>query len=253
MDFPILEFDDGPGFLSPRPPSTTEAIPRVAVLCFFPDVLRAWVQDGRLREVGTFSEEVGGRRIYVHDNGTTSVTVFHPGMGGPLASHCLEQGIAAGLGAVMAVGGAGSLLPDFLQDDVLVVRSAVRDEGTSYHYLPPSREVDLDPQLTEQAVETLVASGIPHRVGKTWTTDADFRETPQRIAVRRAEGCVAVEMEAASLAAVCAFRNVRYGQMLYSGDALHGSTWEGRRWSTSGRRSQLLEVAVDMSAGLVFQ
>jgi uridine phosphorylase len=169
-------------------------------------------------------------------------------MGGPLAGHCLEKVIAAGAERVIAVGGAGALSPEFAQNDVLVVESAVRDEGTSYHYLPPSGEVSLDPLLVEQAVKALAARGIPYRVGKTWTTDADFRETPTKIAARRSEGCVAVEMEAASLAAVCAFRKVRYGQLLYSGDALHANTWQGRDWSTSGRRTQLLEVAVALVA-----
>jgi uridine phosphorylase len=177
---------------------------------------------------------------------------FIPGWAAHLLVTALEEkAIAAGLQVVMAVGGAGAVLPGFLQDEVLVVRSAVRDEGTSYHYLPPSREVALDSGLTAQAVDMLTATGIPHRTGKTWTTDADFRETPRRIAARRAEGCVTVEMEAASLAAVCEFRGVRYGQLLYSGDALHESTWEGRDWSTSGRRSQLLEVAVGLAGNIV--
>ncbi|CAN5269823.1 MAG: nucleoside phosphorylase [Nocardioides sp.] len=250
MALPILEFDGGAGFISPTPPASVDRLTSTAVLCFFPDVLRAWARDGLLREVGAFSEEVGGRRIYVHDEIEPAVTVFHPGMGGPLASHCLEQGIAAGIRAVIAVGGAGSLVPDFMQDDVLVVQAAIRDEGTSYHYLAPSREVTLNPSITERAAAALTESGIPHRVGKTWTTDADFRETAQRIAARRAEGCITVEMEAASLAAVCSFRDVEYGQLLYSGDALHEDTWQGRDWSTSGRRSQLLEVAVRLAASL---
>lgn len=250
MDLPILEFDDGAGLLAPKPPASVRRLPAHAVLCFFPDVIRGWARDGRLREVGAFSEEVGGRKIYVHGDGDQSVAVFHPGMGGPLASHCLEQGIAAGLETVLVVGGAGSLIPDFLRDDVLVVQSAVRDEGTSYHYLPPSREVLLDPIIASHLVATLAASGIPHRLGKTWTTDADFRERPQRIASRRDEGCVTVEMEAASLAAVCSHRGVRYGQMLYSGDALHEDAWQGRDWSTSGRRGQLLEFALRVAVEL---
>jgi len=191
---------------------------------------------------------VGGARIYLHGRAEAAVAVFHPGMGGPLAGHCLEKVLAAGVERVVAVGGAGSLIPDFLLDDVLVVDSAVRDEGTSHHYLPPSREVLLDPGLVRQAAGALAARQIPYRIGKTWTTDADFRETPRKIAARQGEGCVAVEMEAASLAAVCAFRKVTYGQLLYSGDALHGSSWERRGWTTSGRRSQLLELAVGLAA-----
>lgn len=144
MTLPILEFDDDPGFIAPGPPASVDRMTSTAVLCFFPDVLRAWARDGRLREVGAFSDEVGGKSIYICED-EHAVTVFHPGMGGPLASHCLEQGIAAGIKAAIAVGGAGSLAPDFLKDHVLVVDSAMRDEGTSYHYLSPSREVTLDP------------------------------------------------------------------------------------------------------------
>jgi uridine phosphorylase len=245
---PLTEFDDAEGVLRPRPPRTRLPLPRFVVLCFFPEVLRAWEAEGRLVMIGSFSDEVGGARIYLHD-GSAPVAVLHPGMGGPLASHCLEKVLAGGVPHVVAVGGAGSLIPDFLVDDVLVVDSAIRDEGTSHHYLPPSREVLLDRVLVQQAADALVARQIPHRIGRTWTTDADFRETPRKIAARRDEGCVAVEMEAASLAAVCAFRDVAYGHLLYSGDALHGSSWDGRGWTTSGRRSQLLELAVGLAAG----
>lgn len=242
-------FDDGEGLLRPRPPTTRAPLPPSVALCFFPEVLRTWEAEGRLTPIGSFSDEVGGARIYLHRGAGAPVAVFHPGMGGPLAGHCLEKVIAAGVERVVAVGGAGSLVPDFLADQVLVVDSAVRDEGTSYHYLPPSREVRLDPGLVREAAAALAARGVPHRVGKTWTTAADFRETPRKVAARRAEGCVAVEMEAASLAAICAFRAVAYGQLLYSGDALHGSSWEGRGWTTSGRRNQLLELAISLAAG----
>ncbi|MGN6246287.1 MAG: nucleoside phosphorylase [Motilibacteraceae bacterium] len=248
MQSPLAEFDDGEGILRPRPPKTREPLPRSVALCFFPEVLRTWAARGRLELIGSFSDEVGGAGIYLYGGSTAPVAVFHPGMGGPLASHCLEKVLAAGMERVVAVGGAGALIPDFLVDDVLVVDSAVRDEGTSHHYLPPSREVRFDPGLVQQAADALAGRQIPHRVGKTWTTDADFRETPRRIAARRGEGCVAVEMEAASLAAVCMFRNVTYGQLLYSGDALHGSSWEGRGWTTSGRRGQLLELAIGLAA-----
>jgi uridine phosphorylase len=249
VESPLTEFDDAEGLLRPRPPTTREPLPRFVVLCFFRDVLRDWEAEGRLALIGSFSEEVGGAHIYLHGGVETPVAVFHPGMGGALASHCMEKVLATGVERVIAVGGAGSLIPDFLVDNVLVVDSAVRDEGTSHHYLPPSRQVQLDAGLVQQAAEALAARLIPHRIGKTWTTDADFRETPRKIAARVDEGCVAVEMEAASLAAVCAFRHVTYGQLLYSGDALHESSWDGRGWTTSGRRSQLLELAVGLAAG----
>ncbi|HSD83870.1 MAG TPA: purine-nucleoside phosphorylase, partial [Anaerolineae bacterium] len=79
---------------------------------------------------------------------------------------------------------------------------------------------------------TLEQHGLPYRVGKTWTTDAPYRETPTKITARQGEGCSVVEMEAASLLAVAQFRDVRLGQILYGGDDLSGSEWDNRRWQS---------------------
>jgi uridine phosphorylase len=103
---------------------------------------------------------------------------------------------------------------------VVVPDAAVRDEGTSYHYLPPSREGAADPDAVATAVSVLERHGVPHIVGKTWSTDAPYRETVARIARRRAEGCVTVEMEAAAFMAVARHRGVRFAQYLYAGDDL---------------------------------
>jgi hypothetical protein len=243
MQLPLTEFDETQRLLIPRPPTTTTPLSPLVVLCSFPEVLRAWEAQGRTVAIGSFSDDVGGAQICLHASvGVPQVGVSHPGMGGPLAAHRLEKVIAAGVERAVAVGGAGSLIPEFLVDEVLVVDSAVRDEGTSHHYMPPSREVVFDPLLLQQAADVLAVCEIPYRTSKTWTTDADFRETPRKIATRRGEGCVAVEMEAALLAAVCASGRSLTATCLL-GDALHGGTWDGRDWATSGRRSQLLEVA----------
>jgi len=78
---------------------------------------------------------------------------------------------------------------------------------------------------------TLGEHQVAHRLVKTWTTDAFYRETPARIAARRAEGCACVEMETAALAAVAQFRGVKFGQLLYGGDDLGGAEWDGRNWN----------------------
>jgi uridine phosphorylase len=111
---------------------------------------------------------------------------------------------------------------------VIVPTSAVRDEGTSYHYLPPGREVSASPAAVAAITQTLEARHVPYILGKTWTTDAIFRETAGKVARRRAEGCLAVEMEAAAFFAVAQFRGVTFGQMLYGGDDVSGSEWDDR-------------------------
>lgn len=253
MDVPLTEFDSDPdSFLVPSAPVASETLPEAAVLCFFPEVLEAWAATGRLRAIGAFSRQLGGATIYSWSGGGVSapVAVFHPGVGAPLAGHCLEQAIAGGVRQVVACGGAGALSSDFAQDMVLVVSEAVRDEGTSYHYAPPGRTIVFDARPVAVAADVLRVAAVPYLVGKSWTTDADYRETRGKIAARRAEGCVAVEMEAAALAAICAFRGVSFVQLLYSGDDLTGQDWRGRDWTLSSRRGHLLELALDTVAAL---
>lgn len=243
---PLEEFDgEDDGVLQPRPLYVSGLFPTVAVLCFFTEATEALSEVGGLTRIGDFGVELGGRPIYATLDG--DVAVFHPGVGGPQAAHCLERAIASGVTRVLAVGGAGALAETFGEGEVLVVSSAIRDEGTSFHYLAPGRAINFDSEEVHRLVTGLAALGISATAGSTWTTDADFRETRDRIERRRAEGCAAVEMEAASLGAVCHFRGVRYGHVLYSGDAVHGAQWAERSWTTSGRRAQLLEAAIALS------
>jgi len=136
-------------------------------------------------------------------------------------------------------------VPGLALGHVVVPDAAVRDEGTSYHYLPPSREVAADPDAVATAVSVLERHGVPHIVGKTWSTDAPYRETVARIARRRAEGCVTVEMEAAAFMAVARHRGVRFAQYLYAGDDLSGEAWDHRSWQTTSARRTLFELAVE--------
>ena len=158
------------------------------------------------------------------------MAVFHPGVGAPLAAGMLEEIIALGCRDFIACGGAGVLRSEIAVGHVVIPTSAVRDEGTSYHYLPPSREVAPHPAAVAAIESVLRAHGVAYVTGKTWTTDAIFRETPAKVARRRDEGCLTVEMEAAAFFAVAQFRRVRLAQMLYGGDdsaAKHGARATG--------------------------
>jgi uridine phosphorylase len=158
--------------------------------------------------------------------------VAHPGVGGPIAAGILEYLIALGCQKFTACGGAGVLQKGIAVGHLLVPRSAVRDEGTSYHYLPPSREVEASPEAVAAIEKVLAAHGVEYLTCKTWTTDAPYRETPALVAHRRAEGCLAVDMEAASFFAVAKFRGVMFGQILYGGDDVSGIDWDHRGWQT---------------------
>jgi uridine phosphorylase len=241
---PLFEFDPSPGLIEPRPPVLSEPLPHRVVLAFFPELLADLSSTHGGRRIGGFSAETGGGDIMVIGHGADAVTLVHPGMGAPLAAHHLEQLIAAGGTTFIACGGAGAVAPDLVLGQVIVPTAALRDEGTSHHYAPPTRTIPVDRQCVAAAVNALVDANVPHTTGLTWTTDASFRETPARIARRRAEGCLVVEMEAAALIAVARFRHVRLGYLLYAGDDVSGSQWQHRRWTASERRRHLLNTAL---------
>ena len=88
----------------------------------------------------------------------------------------------------------------------LISRRALRDEGTSYHYAPPTRYVDVSEHARRTIRETMRAHGLPYQEVLTWSTDGFYRETRVKVEARRREGCAVVEMECAALAARAGFR-----------------------------------------------
>jgi len=229
--YPILEFDpERSALIEPQRTIAPAAVPELAVACFFKDVVDDIATRDKLTPVAMQRSEMGQHPVYEIAYRKRRLAVFHPGAGAPMAAGLLEGIIAYGAKVVVACGGAGALDPATPLGQIIVPTAAIRDEGTSYHYLPPSREVAADPRGVEILRELLESQGTPHVLGKTWTTDAVFRETRAKIQARRAEGALVVEMETAALFAVGAFRNVLVAQLLYAGDNVGGETWDHRDW-----------------------
>ncbi len=244
-DFPILEFDPDPGaILNPQVEALKGKLPPRAVMCFFQDVLQDLLSQGKLSVVGQLRSEIGMNPVYTMQVDGTALTIVHAGDGASLAASFLDDLIAAGVQQVVACGGCGSLVEDIPAGHVLIPTSAVRDEGTSYHYLPPSRECFPSKNIVKVIEETLKDAGIPFIPVKTWTTDAVYRETAGKRKMRIAEGCQVVEMEAAALFAVAAFRKAEVGMLLYAGDLVVPEGWQEREWN---RRSDSRELLFDLA------
>ena len=132
----------------------------------------------------------------------------------------------------------------------LVPVRALRDEGTSYHYLPPSRLVRMDPEIVDVIESVLERKKIPFSECTTWTTDGFFRETRDMVAYRKSEGCSVVEMECAALAACARKRGAQFGQLLFTADTLADpSRYDAREWGASSFEialSFLFEIAAEM-------
>jgi uridine phosphorylase len=246
-DAPILDFDPSrDSVLEPHLAVEKFDLPPHVVLCFFRDAITSFVAELGGREIGRLASEMGSHSVFEVDLDGRRVAVAQAGVGAPLAAAWLDELIMLGGRAFIAAGGAGVLVPDLVMGHVIVPTAAVRDEGTSYHYLPASREVAPTADALEAIMSTLDAHGVPHVSGKTWTTDGIYRETREKVRRRVAEGCLTVEMEAAAFFAVAQFRGVSLGQMLYAGDDLSGEAWDGRGWPRHDTgRSLLLRVAAE--------
>jgi len=230
--YPILEFDpDNNAIINPQKEIKAIDIPDHCVICFFQDVINKLNQQKKLTRVAMQKSEAGKHPVYVFEFHDRKLALFQPGVGAPLSAGLLEEVIARGCKKFIVCGSAGVLDSAIVMGHLLIPTAAIRDEGTSYHYLAPSREVAANPKAVHAIETVLKRNGIDYLLTKTWTTDAFYRETPKKIARRKSEGCLTVEMEAAAFFAVAQFRNVILGQILYSGDDVGGTEWNSRRWT----------------------
>lgn len=221
------------------------------VICSFKEVLEKVADESKAEVVADNRWADGPHPLYEIAYSGRRLAFYHPGVGSGMAAALLEEVISLGCRRFIACGGCGVLERDMPVGKLIVVSAAVRDEGVSYHYLPPAREIRANEQVVAALQKTLGQQGVPYQLGKTWTIDAPYRETRARIAKRRSEGCLTVEMEAAAMMAVAEFRGVAFGQVLYAGDDLSGSEWDNRGWQ-SGReiRERLFWLAADACLSL---
>lgn len=243
---PLFENDlDEPGVIQAHMLHPKDvSIPHVAVLCFFNELLEQLTSEKVLEPIYTLRSEIGLNHVYEYTSDFGTVAVVHPGVGAPLAAGFVEEMAALGVTTFVACGGAGALVEDLALGHVMVVSSALRDEGTSFHYAPPSRIIDAD-QVGVRVLERILRElDVPYYVGRTWTTDAFLRETRGRVARRIDEGCTMVDMESSAFIAVSQFRRLRFAQMLYAGDSLASGEWDSRHWEHArGIREHLFYVA----------
>jgi uridine phosphorylase len=251
-EYPLLEFDPTvPAIIEPSQIVPDIGAPEGCVFCFFGDVIDDLLQYDRLKKIASHRWEDLDRPLYEMDVEGKRVGIFQPGVGAPLAAALMEEVIARGCSKIIACGGAGVLDREIPVGDILVPTAAVRDEGTSFHYLPPGREIGADQEVVDVIERVLRQKGIEYSRVKTWTTDAPYRETSEKIKLRKAEGCLAVEMETAAFFAVAQFRGVPFGQILYAGDDISGTTWDTREWQNRLEvRKSLFWLAVEICMNL---
>lgn len=141
-------------------------------------------------------------------------------IGGPYAVLAAEQLAASGARIVIGLTSAGRVNPSLPVPSLVVAARAIRDEGTSYHYLPPGGTVESDPGVVEALLSEVSEIGLPVSAGLVWTTDAPYRETLEQLKLHAGAGALAVEMQAASLFAFGAARGFPVGLIAHVTNAV---------------------------------
>lgn len=171
------------------------------------------------------------------------------GFGGPLIAAKMEEFIAWGVQQFISIGTAGSLQPKAGVGDLIICEKAIRDEGTSHHYLPPTKYIHAPRRMTNKLQTLLKKTTLPHHVGSTWTTDSFYRQTAEEVQLFQQEGVLSVEMEAATLFAVAHFHQIDLGAMFVISDTHANLVWQPHNEEDRTRQGlgSLLKIALEAS------
>lgn len=179
---------------------------------------------------------VFGTKIFTPNEEEYRFSIAGPAMGAPFATMVLEILIALGAKTVLAIGYCGGINQGLSIGDIVLPTLAMRDEGTSGHYLDYGKSVPASARVMSLLEQQARAADIPVQAGAVWTTDALFRETPAQVERFRSAGALSVEMELSALFAVAEFRRVEAGGLLVVTDVARGNCWDAEYGSPSLRR-----------------
>ncbi len=218
-EIPILEFDTEQNAVLMPGHHSDYKFPQKAVMLFMESEIDAFVTKNKCDIVGKFVSVTKEFYVYKTEMNHVDIAFVQAPLGGAAAVQIMEQLIAGGVKEIIAAGCCGALVND-TEGTFFIPTAALRQEGTSYHYLPPSREIELDFAPIEAICKVLENMGINYRTCKTWTTDGFYRETKDMVQYRKSEGYSVVEMECASMAACAKMRGIHFGQVLFTADSL---------------------------------
>lgn len=240
-EIPILEYDDcSPEVIPPDHDWTAGKLPEKCLLAFLGDVVHAYANKHDARVVETLITVSHDIKIYVLHEENEDICLVQSPIGAAAAAQVLDTLVSCGCRKVIAVGSCG-VLADLPENTFIVPDKALRAEGTSYHYLPASRYIDLDAEPICAIQKTFRKHGLPFVTCTTWSTDGFFRETEDMVRYRLEEGCAVVEMECAALAACCRKRGARFGQFLFTADTLANvHEYDARDFGTESHEKALL-------------
>lgn len=173
--------------------------------------------------------KAGGMNADLHETKRTKRPVAiltNFGGGAPIVSELAEELVVMGLQKMILMTWGGALQPDLNPGDIVVCNRAIRDDGTSHHYLAPGKYIDADAGLVEKLTTAIRSRGIQPLSGATWTTDAPYRETRAEVRQYQSEGAQVVEMESSGLFTIGQVRGVQTASVVVVMDSLATFEWK---------------------------
>ena len=243
---PLFEFDRKIGKVCPEYfASTPKNLPERCVIGFSKSSVNAIAEKYGAPLIAEMHSCTVNLPIYGIDLDGVKIALVTGFLGSAGVAGQIHELCSGGVKKIVACGSAGTLTPKPL-GALVIPNCAIRDEGASFHYTPPSYEIQADGEVVKHIEKTLDKLGLPHTAGKTWTTDAIYRETEDKIALRRSQGCLTVEMECSAMIAVSRFLGAKFGQILYCGDDLSGEGYDSRNFAhATDVRRNLVEYAIE--------
>ena len=244
---PILEFDDNPqAVIMPNHEGLDLQLPKKCIYAFLEEEIDRYAQEVEADCVGEFVSATKTYPVYVMDYKGEKVCLVQAPVGSAPAAQFMDWLIGYGVEKIISTGTCG-VLTNIEENAFLVPVRALRDEGASYHYAPPSRYMDVNVEAISAIEQVLEQLGVPYEEVMTWSTDGFYRETAEKVAYRKEEGCAVVEMECAALAAVAQLRGAVWGELLFTADSLADlDNYDQRDWG-----AEAFEKALELCLEIV--
>ena len=202
--------------------------------------------------VGKLVSVAGNTPIYKINYNGTVLGICQSWIGASACVSNMEEIVAMGAKKIFVCGECGVLDGSIEDARIIIPTCAVRDEGTSYHYLPSADEIPVNEETIDSMRLVLNRRGVAFTEGKLWTTDAPYRETQAKMELRKEMGCIAVDMECSALAAFSRLRNIKYGQFVYAADNLDADEWQQRGLTVRpvSQKAAIFELALECACYL---
>lgn len=232
-----------------------DGCPKIVVTCFASNLIDYALSQYKNEVIGFISSANGKIPLYklYLSQYKRVIGLIMSAVGAPATVCEYEELFAMGVEKIIVFGTCGVLDNTVADCSIIIPDKALREEGTSYHYVDDGDEIDVNVHLKDHMIHFFKSKNIHYTVGKVWTTDAIYRETVNKIQDRKNDGCQCVDMECSAIAALAKFRNKEIAQFFYSADSLDQERYEIRSLANESQldvKQKIVQLAIELSLEL---